>query len=550
MNMENIKSAFNSTKSFVLRYLWVVVFLGGVSLALDYFFELDPINNFAFLYIVPFFLFLVVCYFTAEITTDPSDDTKLRSLVRGVLALGYGFLIVVLCVAIWIMFVSTTNNDIESDKKQRTEQGNQPQLEQENKQPSTNSFTPWIVLGCEYKSNSGENNKTIVPVTSPLDGENYCGERTPQRLIVMGGILTGCSLTNTCPAAQLPEISAEDLGDINRCTTGISEYVELLKGELSLSLPEEVEEEINLCPEDSVLRDIRQRMVNTRDKIQALEIRKRHFEANHSAELANLKGELKIYGFLEDLVSTRQRTLATFNEQTSLPNQLPAELIVGGIVVPAYFVFCALLGAMIAMARKLPEFQARLVINCGDEAPAQKSFRGQNYSPLYPMDIPELVLFQMIQVVSAPILAILAYGYLSDGILSDFTAISIGFAAGFSSEWVLVMVRNITDRLAGATPKQPQNIAVTTTLGASKPPEVLLASGVAAIGSTLILRQDAETFTVGQLFTLMAIDGETLTVQELNGTKTLVKEKTFFDLYSGMTDGDFVRFSPSGKLDG
>ncbi|TAP40266.1 hypothetical protein [Alteromonas sp. KUL49] len=534
--MENIKSVFISTKSFVLRYLWVVVFLGGVTLALDYFFELNTENNLVLLYIVPFFLFLVVCYFTAEITTDPSDDTKLRSLVRGVLALGYGFLIVVLCVAIWIMFVSTQNNDLESD----------------NKQPSTNSFTPWVVLGCEYKSDRGENSKTIVPVTSPLDGENYCGDRTPQRLIVMGAILTGCSLTNTCPAAQLPQVSAEDLVDINKCTTGVSNNVAALLGLMGQgsALPESAKSLVNLCPEDSVLRDIRQRMVNTRDRIQALEIRQRHFEANYRPELTNLNKELKIYSFLDDLVSTRQRTLATFTEQTSLPNQLPAQLIVGGIVVPAYFVFCALLGAMIAMARKLPEFQARLVINCGDEAPAQKSFRGQNYSPLYPMDIPELVLFQMIQVVSAPILAILAYGYLSDDILSDFTAISVGFAAGFSSEWVLVMVRNITDRLAGATPKQPQNIAVTTPPVASQPPEVQLASGVAVIGSTLILRQDAETFTVGQLFLLTAIEGDMLTVKELNGSKTLVKEKNFFDLYSGMTDGDFVSLSPSGKLDG
>lgn len=112
------------------------------------------------------------------------------------------------------------------------------------------------------------------------------------------------------------------------------------------------------------------------------------------------------------------------------------------------------------------------------------------------------------------------------------------------------MVRNITDRLAGATPKQPQNIAVTTPPVASQPPEVQLASGVAVIGSTLILRQDAETFTVGQLFLLTAIEGDMLTVKELNGSKTLVKEKNFFDLYSGMTDGDFVSLSPSGKLDG
>ena len=60
--------------------------------------------------------------------------------------------------------------------------------------------------------------------------------------------------------------------------------------------------------------------------------------------------------------------------------------------------------------------------------------------------------FQILQLISAPLIAIAAYNLITPDSLQATTA--LGFITGFSSETVLLGIRAVVDRLCGTMPKQ------------------------------------------------------------------------------------------------
>lgn len=139
----------------------------------------------------------------------------------------------------------------------------------------------------------------------------------------------------------------------------------------------------------------------------------------------------------------------------------------GGIVVPLYLVVISILGAAVGIARRLPEYQRRGSRVFADlYLSRQKEGKLEEGEP-EPMDaarVREVVVFQIMQVFTAPLVAITAYSLI--GTQSASSVVLIAFASGFSTEAVLLLIRNAVEKIGkiGAPPRKPP--AVPTAPGA------------------------------------------------------------------------------------
>ncbi|MDD2721441.1 MAG: carboxypeptidase-like regulatory domain-containing protein [Gallionella sp.] len=107
----------------------------------------------------------------------------------------------------------------------------------------------------------------------------------------------------------------------------------------------------------------------------------------------------------------------------------------GGLLVPIYVIILALIGGGISLTRRLPEYQNRanpeFISTAQDTRLTQHEFR-------------EYLVFQMVQFISAPFLAILAYFLVDPS--NTVASVVLAFSAGFASESILLMVRALTQK--------------------------------------------------------------------------------------------------------
>lgn len=110
----------------------------------------------------------------------------------------------------------------------------------------------------------------------------------------------------------------------------------------------------------------------------------------------------------------------------------------GGLVVPLYVVVLALFGGAISMTRRVPEYQRRAM---------------DSQDVLTNAEARESLVFQIMQVFTAPLIAVTAY-YI---ILPDtpLKSVALGFGSGFASEPILLMIRALVDKLRPATAAPP-----------------------------------------------------------------------------------------------
>lgn len=113
----------------------------------------------------------------------------------------------------------------------------------------------------------------------------------------------------------------------------------------------------------------------------------------------------------------------------------------GGLSVPLYFVILALFGGAISLTRRIPEYQK--------QAYPKYTQVDENRPKLKPNQLREYLVFQIVQFISAPFIAVVAY-YL---VVPESTVVSVtlGFAAGFASETILLMIRAVVDKLKPST---------------------------------------------------------------------------------------------------
>ncbi|MCB1735849.1 MAG: hypothetical protein H6981_11915 [Gammaproteobacteria bacterium] len=168
------------------------------------------------------------------------------------------------------------------------------------------------------------------------------------------------------------------------------------------------------------------------------------------------------------------------DDGTTVPTAVPpvpetVSQLQGGLVVPLFVVIVALMGGTVSMTRRLPEIQKQAwryieLVNPPSEqdqdpegtpisAPAAETnpdlsdsryheADGKTIATRQPITLDyarERLIFQIMQVVSAPIVAMIAY-YLFEPDTKAMS-IAIAFISGFASESVLIGVRRLGDVL-------------------------------------------------------------------------------------------------------
>jgi hypothetical protein len=144
----------------------------------------------------------------------------------------------------------------------------------------------------------------------------------------------------------------------------------------------------------------------------------------------------------------------------------------GGLVIPLYFVIVALMGGAVSLLRRVPEIQRR----------SEHDYVGTDKEPkLSPGDVRERLGFQIVQFISAPLIAVAAYHAI--GPESRTASVALGFTSGFGSESILLMIRGVVEGI------KPQSI--------TQQPAKGIASGV-VVQATNQPVADAALSVVGQ----------------------------------------------------
>ena len=112
-------------------------------------------------------------------------------------------------------------------------------------------------------------------------------------------------------------------------------------------------------------------------------------------------------------------------------------------MVPLYVVVLALFGGAVSMTRRVPEYQRRAM---------------DWQDALTNVEARERLVFQIMQVVSAPLIAVTAYYIYKPGTPAE--SVVIGFASGFASEPILLMIRSLVEKLSPAPVAGAANISV------------------------------------------------------------------------------------------
>ncbi|KAK47812.1 hypothetical protein BG58_40940 [Caballeronia jiangsuensis] len=111
-------------------------------------------------------------------------------------------------------------------------------------------------------------------------------------------------------------------------------------------------------------------------------------------------------------------------------------VVKGGFVVPFYVVLLALVGGAVSLTRRIPEYQKRSEDNFVPDGAV---------TALSQLETREVVVFQIMQLISAGFIAVVAFYALSPNSMS--TAIALSFMSGFSSELILLQIRSIVEGL-------------------------------------------------------------------------------------------------------
>jgi cell division septation protein DedD len=114
--------------------------------------------------------------------------------------------------------------------------------------------------------------------------------------------------------------------------------------------------------------------------------------------------------------------------------------VIGGLAVPFFVLVMAFIGGAVSLSRRIPEYQRRLHPNY---IPTEKEGR------MRPFEAREVVVFQIMQLVSAPFLAVATWFIVSP--MSLTAAATLAFGTGFASEPLLLMIRGLVEGIRPAS---------------------------------------------------------------------------------------------------
>ncbi|HKY01752.1 MAG TPA: hypothetical protein VJM53_04295 [Burkholderiales bacterium] len=121
--------------------------------------------------------------------------------------------------------------------------------------------------------------------------------------------------------------------------------------------------------------------------------------------------------------------------------------IESGFYVPLYVVLLAFIGGAVSLSRRIPEYQKRIDPDYIEVPPA---------FVLKPCDARESVVFQIMQLITAPFIAITIFFAIEPETIA--ASIALAFASGFASETILLMIRGMVEGIKPQTsvPKKPE----------------------------------------------------------------------------------------------
>jgi hypothetical protein len=121
------------------------------------------------------------------------------------------------------------------------------------------------------------------------------------------------------------------------------------------------------------------------------------------------------------------------------PVAWPVVKIQGGLVVPLYVIVLSLMGAAVSMTRRVPEYQQRLIPGMPDSITKEQAR--------------QYFVFQVMQVISAPLIAIAAYHLIEPD--TPKVSVLVGFISGFASETILLHILAAARKLTPSAPSVP-----------------------------------------------------------------------------------------------
>ena len=141
--------------------------------------------------------------------------------------------------------------------------------------------------------------------------------------------------------------------------------------------------------------------------------------------------------------------------------------VIGGLAVPFFVLVMAYIGGAVSLSRRIPEYQRRLHPNY---IPTDKEGR------MRPFEAREVVVFQIMQLVSAPFLAVATWFIVSPTSLTS--AATLAFGTGFASEPLLLMIRGLVE---GIRPAGNSTKPVTAPMPDTKPDPALTDGAAPAV---------------------------------------------------------------------
>lgn len=437
-----------------------------------------------------------------------------------ILRLGYGFAILVSVAAIYLL-IGNYNGFV-------TSRGT---LEIDGHIYEKNIFG--IVPGCDFaergatRGNAGDGEAEDSRPAAMPDGAEYCGNLPPQWVINIGGLVLQCHVDGTCWRTQSAGAGGVDEGKRSEAVGEAAGSYDLLPCDSNdaeagcMKSREDLVEEVARLEEElaSAQRDVAGALRRTR--IAELQIGTGLPAAKARQQIAEERELLKAAGSArhasEKALTLARKELERLDESRHIDNNVsPAMLIVGGVVVPVYFVALAIIGALVSMFRKLPEFQARNDPNYDDKFEDMIMAGQKPKGPISDSQIAELVIFQILQVLSAAAIAVLAYAYAEPANMA--TSIVLAFIAGYSSETILMGARAFVDSLIAQGPRGLRlnriRERVEQEIGSKRiRSSVTLGGSVLRVGSRVRFRQDADQVIIGTIGTITAIGADDITVR-------------------------------------
>jgi hypothetical protein len=179
--------------------------------------------------------------------------------------------------------------------------------------------------------------------------------------------------------------------------------------------------------------------------------------------------------------------------------------VVGGLAVPFFVLVMSFIGGAVSLSRRVPEYQRRL----------NPDYKGTlEQCNMREFEVREAVVFQIMQLISAPFLAIATWYIVSPSTLAS--AATLAFGTGFASESLLLMIRGLVNGIRPENmrfPATPAENRANPDPVAPKPDPVVLKGVVLPLANeplpealTLALRADGDDAVLEQL--AVAPDGQ------------------------------------------